>query len=463
LTIETENLVLTNLIYNEKYIRNVLPYIKTAYFENKNNKVLFDLIHHYFQKYNRNPTRQTLKIDLENSSNISDQQFTAISELITCLSYEVQDPQYLLDTTEEFCQHRAWALAIMEAAEIVYDKKDILRSTIPQMMLDVAAISFDTKVGHEFLSEWERRFEFYHTKENKMAFDLELMNKITHGGLPNKTLTVIMAGPYVGKSLFMNHMAASHLLDGKNVLYITMELSEESVAQRIDASLLDVPIEEIVSLDKETYQRKMERVSNKTKGRLIIKEYPAASAGAAHFRHLLNELKIKKNFIPNIIYVDYLNICLSSRIKPGTNYNMYSYIKSVCEEIRGLATEMNLPIVTATQTNRSGSASSDPELDDVSESFSIAATADFMIALVSNEEMQETKRIMVKQLKNRFGNINVHKRFLIGVDNHKFRLCDISQNGADDVSDEEEFSSPSWRTVGQSKRNFDKSKFEGVA
>lgn len=456
MTIETENLVLTNLIYNEKYIRNVLPYIKTAYFEGKNNGVLFDLINDYFQKYNRNPTIQTLKIDLENSRNLNDQQFVAIDELITCLVYEEQEPLYLLDTTEEFCQERAWALAIMEAADIVLSKKGkVSRSGIPKMMQDVAAISFDPKIGHEFLSDWEKRFEFYHTKENRVPFDLELMNKITAGGLPNKSLTIFMAGTAVGKSLFMNHMSAANLQDGKNVLYITLELAEEIIAQRIDANLMDVPIGEIINLDKETYQAKIERIQSKTKGRLFIKEYPQATAGSAHFRHLLNELKIKKNFVPDIIYIDYLNICTSSRIK--VNDNMYSHVMNIIQEMRGLATEFNLPIVSATQANREGSKSSDPETWHVSESISTPQTADMLLALVSNEEMKENNRIMVKQLKSRFGDTNIHKRFLLGIEDHKFRLYDVAQAG--DVHDVEEDESPPMNWSG-AKRVFDKSKFE---
>lgn len=460
MSIETENMVLTNLIYNEEYIRNVIPYVKLEYFESKNNKVVFSLITDYFQKYNRCPTVETLKIDLDSRRDLNDQQFDEIGAFIACLTDKKQESQWLLDTTEGFCQERAWFLAIMKAAEIVEEKKDqITRSIIPRMMQDVAAISFDTKIGHEFLSDWEKRYEFYHTEQNRIPFDLEMMNKITGGGLPNKTLTIIMGATAAGKTLFMNHMTAANLQDGRNVLYITLEISEEMIAMRIDANLMNVPIGNVVDLDKVVYQTKIEKIQEKTKGRLFIKEYSAASASSAHFRHLLNELKIKKNFIPDIIYVDYLGICASSRVQ--INVNMYTHIKEIIVEMRGLATEFNVPIVSATQANREGNKSSDPETWNVSESFATPETADFMIALVSNDEMKENNKLMVKQLKSRLGDTNLHKRFLLGVDTNKFRLYDIEQDSGN-IKNEDDDEAPKRNWGAGAKRIFEKSKFEGV-
>lgn len=451
-----EQIILVNLINNEKYTRKVLPYIKTEYFQNRNEKVIFDIILSYFNKYNRLPSLQTILIDLENYNKINDEQFKEIKIILESLQLDNDhSEQWLIDQTEFFCKDKAIYLALMESIEIIDDKNNNKsRGAIPKILSDAISISFDSNIGHELLDDWEKRYDYYHTKENRISFDLEILNKITQGGLPNKSLTVIMAPPYGGKSLFLNSFAAYNLQEGKNVLYITLELSEESIAQRIDANLLDVPISEIVNLEKHIYENKIQAIRNKTKGKLIIKEYPAASAGSSNFRYLLNELKVKKNFIPNIIYIDYLNICASSRLKAGVGFNMYSYIKAVCEELRGLATEFDLPIVTATQTNRAGVGNSDPEMTDVAESFSVAATADLMFALVCNDQMQEENKIMVKQIKNRYNDINIYKRFFLGIDRLKFKLYDVDEMLDNESGEIIDFSI--------NKRKIDKNKFENI-
>ena len=398
----------------------------------------------------------TLCVDLDSYESIDDKSFSEAKEIITGLAVDAnQSNEWLLDQTESFCKDKALFLALMDAIEIVNNKKEsISRGSIPKLLSDALAVSFDVNVGHDQLEDWEKRFDFYHSDVSRVPFDLELMNKITGGGLPNKSLTVLMAGPYVGKSLFMAHMAAANLQDGKNVLYITMELSEENVAKRIDANLLRRPIDEIAQIEKTWFGGFIQKLQKKTKGKLIIKEYPTGGAGSGHFRHLLNELRIKKNFIPDIIYIDYLNICCSTRIKGGGQMQMYSYVKTIAEEIRGLAVEFDLPVVTATQSNRAGSTSSDPEMSDVAESFGIAATADVMLALVCNEEMIEKGQIMVKQIKNRLADMGVFKKFKLGINRLQFLLYDIPQEGEDT-----EDASP---VALRSGKRVDTSKFEGV-
>jgi archaellum biogenesis ATPase FlaH len=355
---------------------------------------------------------------------------------ITAPQSDENNVEWLIDTTEKFCQDKAIYNAIMESIKILDDKKgELSKGSIPQILSDALGVSFDTSIGHDFLDDAQERFDFYRMKEQRTTFDLDYFNKITNGGLPNKTLNIALAGTGVGKSLFMCHCAAANLMDGKNVLYITLELAEEKVAERIDANLLDIPISELALVPNETYFKRMGRLKEKCKGKLIVKEYPTASAGSANFRHLLNELKIKKNFVPSIIYIDYLNICTSSRIKQGSNVNSYTYIKAIAEELRGLAVEFNVPIMSATQTTRSGFGNSDVGLEDTSESFGLPATADFMFALISSEELADLGQIMVKQLKNRYNDPDHYKRFVIGVDKSKMRLYDTEQEAQKDILD----------------------------
>lgn len=351
-----ERLIFSNLVENEEFARKTVPFLQGDYFKEYHEKLVFELIDQYIKKYNRSPTRETLLIDLDNREGVKENTYESAKELINSLKVdEKTDLQWAVDQCEEFCKDRAIYNALMSSITIIEDEESKLsRGAIPQILTDALSVSFDTSIGHDYISDWERRYDYYHRVENKVPFDVDVLNKITNGGLPNKTLTLLMAGPYVGKSLFMCHMAAGNLYAGKNVLYITMELSEELVSKRIDANLLEVPIDDIDKLPREVFERKIERVRGKTRGRLIVKEYPTAGAGAANFRHLLNELKIKKNFVPDVIYIDYINICTSSRLRHGANVNLYQYIKSVAEELRGLAIEFDVPIVSATQMNRSG-------------------------------------------------------------------------------------------------------------
>lgn len=425
-----EHVILANLVGNEGYMRKVFPFIQREYFSEASEGVVFDLIHGYIDKYNAAPTKEALRIDLGLKEGLSSDVYNAADQLIDSLATDtVTQNEWLIDTTETFCQDKALYNAVLKAIKVMDDADSkIPRTAIPKLLQDALGVCFDTQVGHDFLEDSDARFEFYHKTESRLPFDLEILNKITCGGLPKKTLTVLLASTGVGKSLAMCHMAAANLMAGKNVLYITLELAEERVAERIDANLLNTPINELKALDKETFDRKIDRVRQKTPGKLVIKEYPTASAGSANFRHLLNELKTKKNFVPDVIYIDYINICTSSRIKANSNANSYTIIKAIAEELRGLAVEFNVPIVTATQVNRSGTASSDPELTDTSESFGLPATADFMIALFQSEQLAELDQIMVKQLKNRFNDLNYYKRFVLGIDKSKMRLFDIDQS-----------------------------------
>ena len=441
---KVEILILRNLLYNEEYLRKVVPFIKAEYFEEITQKVIFEEIWNFVQEYNQATTKEVLCIEIEKRSDITDASFKEITQLISYLEDVPTDYDWLLDTTEKWCRDRAIYLALMESIALADGKdKEKDRDAIPSILSDALAVSFDTHVGHDYLLDYEARYESYHRKEDKIEFDLEFFNKITKGGLPNKTLNIALAGTGVGKSLFMCHVAASALLNGKNVLYITLEMAEEKIAERIDANLLNVPIQEIADLPKMMYESKVTKLSEKTQGTLIIKEYPTASAHAGHFRGLLNELAIKKSFRPDIIFIDYLNICASSRYRGNSTVNSYSYIKAIAEELRGLAVEANVPIVSATQTTRSGYGSSDVELTDTSESFGLPATADLMFALISTDELEELGQIMVKQLKNRYNDPTIHKRFIVGIDRAKMRLYDCEQSAQDDVLDkgkEEEYS-----------------------
>jgi len=456
---KVEVLVLRNLLYNEEYLRKVVPFIKSDYFEDTNQKVVFEEILKFVEEYNQPATKEILNIELEKRSDINDNTFNEITKFISYLEDEPTEYSWLVDTTEKWCRDRAIYLALMESIHIADGKDEKKnRDSIPSILSDALAVSFDTHIGHDYLLDYEQRYETYHRKEEKISFDLEYLNKITKGGLPNKTLNIALAGTGVGKSLFMCHVASSVLLQGKNVLYITLEMAEERIAERIDANLLNVNIQEIVDLPKVMFESKVNNLAKKTQGTLIIKEYPTASAHAGHFRSLLNELALKKSFRPDIIFIDYLNICASSRYRGNSTVNSYSYIKAIAEELRGLAVEANVPIVSATQTTRSGYGSSDVELTDTSESFGLPATADLMFALISTEELESLGQILVKQLKNRYNDLSVNKRFVIGIDRAKMRLYDCEQSAQSDIIDngkEEEYN----YQEDKSKKSFEGFKF----
>ena len=463
-----ETTILSNLVFNEEYARKVIPFLKDDYFSNQKDRTVFKLITEYVNNYNAFPSKEALAIDLSNKDGISEESFKQSKELISALTQDTETKiDWLLDQTEKFCQDKAIYNAIMASIGILDDRTGkTSKGAIPQILSDALAVSFDTHIGHDFIEDADTRYEFYHTKEVRIPFDLDYFNKITQGGLPKKTLNIALAGTGVGKSLFMCHCAAANLLKGLNVLYITLEMAEERIAERIDANLLDVTIDELKILPKDVYDKKIARVKNKTTGKLIVKEYPTACAGSANFRHLLNELKIKKNFVPDIIYIDYLNICMSSRIKHGANVNSYTLIKAIAEELRGLAVEFNVPIVSATQTTRSGYSNSDVGLEDTSESFGLPATADFMFALVKqSEEMADLNQIVVKQLKNRYGDPNINSRFIVGVDRSKMRLYDVENSAQEDlldgpVMDNTKFGNED-NERSKPKSKFDRSKFEG--
>ena len=438
-----ESTILKNLIHKEEYARKVSPFIQPDYFEDRKEKVIFEEIMSFIVKYDSSITIEALNIEVDNRTDLTDEEVKGIKEINSFLVESTVDEQWLLDSTEKWCRDRAIYLALMESIHIADgndEKKN--RDAIPTILSDALSVSFDNNIGHDYLLNYEERYEYYHKKEEKIEFDLEYFNKITKGGLPNKTLNIALAGTGVGKSLFMCHHASSVLLQGRNVLYITMEMAEEKIAERIDANLLNVPIQDLTDLPKPMFDKKVTNLSKKTQGQLIIKEYPTASAHSGHFKTLLNELSLKKSFRPDIIFVDYLNICASSRYKANSGVNSYSYIKAIAEELRGLAVEANVPIVSATQTTRSGFASSDVDLTDTSESFGLPATADLMFALISTEELEELNQIMVKQLKNRYNDPTIFKRFIIGIDRSKMRLYDVEQKAQDDILDsgqEEEY------------------------
>ena len=438
-----ETTILKNLIFNDEYCRKVLPFLKQDYFESFHERVIFEEIANFVIKYSTMPTKDVIGIEVEKRTDISEDTFKTVCDYVTNFEDSAVEINWLTDTTEKWCRDRAIYLALMESIKIADgqdDKKN--RDAIPSILQDALAVSFDNHIGHDYLNDYELRYETYHRKEEKIPFDLEYFNKITKGGLPNKTLNIALAGTGVGKSLFMCHVAASVLLQGKNVLYITLEMAEERIAERVDANLLNVPIQEISELPRQIFENKVTNLAKKTQGTLIIKEYPTASAHSGHFKSLLNELALKKSFRPDIIFIDYLNICASSRYKGNLSVNSYSYIKAIAEELRGLAVEFNVPIVSATQTTRSGYGSSDVELTDTSESFGLPATADLMFALISTEELEGLGQILVKQLKNRYNDPTIHKRFVVGIDRAKMRLYDCEQSAQDDILDnrkEEEY------------------------
>ena len=424
-----EQTILRNLLTDEKYMRKVLPFIKPDYFQGVY-KTLFREVGKYVAKYNKLPSSESLSIELQDA-NMSQDQFTMAMEIVPQLfTLEKIDQEWLLNNTEKWCQDRAIYNSIMESISIIDGKHDSLtKNALPELLQKALGVAFDTNIGHDYIENAEERYDFYHKEEDRIPFDLDYFNKITKGGVPRKTLNIALAGTGVGKSLYMCHVAASSLVEGRNVLYITMEMAEERIAERIDANLLNVPIDQLDSMSKDMFTEKVNNLARKTTGRLIVKEYPTGSAHAGHFRALLNELKLKKQFEPDVIFVDYLNICASSRMKAmGGSINSYTYIKAIAEELRGLAVEFDLPIFSATQTTRSGYSNSDVGLEDTSESFGLPATADLMFALISTEELEKDGQIMVKQLKNRYNDPTQHKRFVIGVDRSKMRLYDVEES-----------------------------------
>jgi len=436
---ETERVpltILSNLLYDEVYARKVLPFIRDEYFEERTDRVLFQQIADYVKSYDGLPTKEVLHIEAEKRDDLTQDEFSLVENLIDALHESTSERAWAEDTTESWCKERAIYLALMKSIQIA-DGQDEKHGNdaIPDILKDALSVGFDQHVGHDYIDDSEGRYEYYHRKENKIEFDLEMFNKITAGGISNKTLNIALAGTGVGKSLFMCHYASSVLLQGKNVLYITCEMAEEKIAERIDANLLNTNIKEVAELPKTIFEKKLNKLREKTQGKLIIKEYPTASAHVGHFRSLLSELKLKKNFIPDIIFVDYLNICASSRYRSAVNVNSYNYVKAIAEELRGLAVEFDLPIFSATQTTRGGFTSTDPDLTDTSESFGLPATADLMIALISSDELEELGQIMVKQLKNRYNDPTYNKRFVVGIDRPKMRLYDCEQEAQDDILD----------------------------
>jgi len=428
-----ENTIISSLFYREDYTRKVLPFIKEEYFGNRVEQLLFGEIFKFVEKYNNLPTKDAMLIELGSRKDINEEELTHLKDYVNSVENTESDEQWLVETTEKFCKDRAVHNAVLSGIKIL-DKKDKERNAeaIPHILSEALAVSFDKSVGHDYIEDAEARFKFYHTKEKRYQFDLDYMNRITKGGVPSKTLNIALAGTGVGKSLFMCHVASSYLLQGLNVLYITLEMAEERIAERIDANLLDVTMEDLHDMPKQLYDGKMKNLREKTQGQLIVKEYPTASAHSGHFKSLMNELALKKSFRPDVIFIDYLNICASSRFKGG-NISSYFYVKAIAEELRGLAVEFDVPIFSATQTTRTGFVSSDIGLEDTSESFGLPATADFMFALISNEELEALGQMKVKQLKNRYNDPSINRAFIVGVDRAKMRLYDVQQKANDIV------------------------------
>ena len=449
-----EQLIISNLIKNKGYTKKVIPHIKSEYFLDNKYKVVFNHIKKFSDDYGNTPNSQAIRLLLDSDRTITEYETQEAFKILDDIDSddEQYDQQWLEDESEKFCQEKALFNAIHDSIQIM-DGKDNGKSTgeIPFLLSSALSVCFNNSVGHDYFDDYHNRYDFYHTVEERIPFDLKYFNKITRGGLPKKTLSIALAGTAVGKSLFMCHVSASALLNNKNVLYITLEMSEERISERIDANLLNVPIDQLETLPKEVYERKINKLLDTCKGKLIVKEYPTATANVGHFRALLNELKTKKNFVPDLICVDYLNICSSLRLKAGSNVNSYTYIKAIAEELRGLAVEFNVPIISATQTTRSGFTNTDPGLEDTSESFGLPATADFMFALISTDELHQMNQIMVKQLKNRYSDPNINKRFVIGVDKSKMRLYDTEERAQNDIVRED---------TTQQKPN--KSKFSGL-
>ena len=431
-----ERTALSNLIHNEEYTRKVLPFIKEEYFSDRTERLLFTEIYKFVNKYNSLPTKEALSIEINSAKSVNEDEYKKITDVLSTLNKEPVNQDWLVETTEKFCKDRAIHNAILGGIQII-DGKDKKHTPeyLPEMLTSALSVSFDQKVGHDYLLESQERFDFYKKKEERLELDLDYFNKITRGGIPSKTLNICLAGTGVGKTMFMTHLASSILLQGKNVLYITMEMAEERIAERIDANLLNVGMSDLEELPYSMYETKINKLQSKTSGKLIIKEYPTASAHTGHFRALVKELALKKSFKPDIVFVDYLNICASARFKAGANVNSYTYIKAIAEELRGMAVENDIPIFSATQTTRGGFVSSDVGLEDTSESFGLPATADFMVALISSEELDDKNQIMVKQLKNRYNDPTVNRKFMLGVDRSKMRFYDVEQTAQTDLVD----------------------------
>ncbi|MAH48133.1 DNA primase [Candidatus Pacearchaeota archaeon] len=458
-----ETAILKNLLQNEDYTRKVLPFLKNDYFTENADKVLYDKIHDFVVKYNSLPSKEALVIDLSDTK-MNEDEFKDSMELLDVIEKDTEDYtdiNWLLDTTERFCQDKAIYNAVVESISILDNPKSKSnKGVIPEILSDALAVSFDPHVGHDYLDDSDDRFDFYHRVEERIPFDLDYFNKITKGGMPQKTLNICLAGTGVGKSLFMCHVASACLSQNQNVLYITLEMAEEKIAERIDANLLDMAVDDLHTLPKDIYDRKINNLRKTTKGKLIVKEYPTASANVNHFRSLLNELNLKRSFVPDIVFVDYINICTSSRIKAGANVNSYTYIKSIAEELRGFAVENKVPVMSATQTTRSGYSNTDVGLEDTSESFGLPATADLMFAIISTEQMEELGQIMVKQLKNRYNDPTINRKFVIGIDRAKMRLFDVAQSAQDELVDNgQEDDTPSFDIATEGK--FKKRDFSG--
>jgi replicative DNA helicase len=443
-----EDVILHSLITNQEYVRKVLPFLKTEYFSDSiEDSKLFGVIKGYVEKYNDLPSKTALRVEIDGITDINERSFAELKKLIDRVSKttESYDFDWLVNNTEKFCQDKALYLGLMESIQVAEsekknsDYKGLTKTSIPKILTDALSVSFDNKIGHDYLSDFEDRFKYYTEKVNRLRFDIDVLNIATGGGLPPKSLTILVAGPGVGKSLNMCHFAANNLTEGKNVLYITLEMSEQECAKRIDANLLDIDISEISKLPKTKYTREFNELKAKNLGKLIIKEYPPASAHVGHFRHLLDELKVKKNFVPNVIYIDYLNICSSSRVKMSGSINSYTFIKSVAEELRGIAVEFDVPVITATQINRGGHNNSEIDLDNISESFGTAATADFIFGIISTEQLAELGQYMYKQLKNRYNDITKMKKFVVGVAKNKMRLYNLESSAQSSLSGNESY------------------------
>ena len=430
-----EKQIIQGLLTDEEYTRTVIPFLKSEYFVQSEQRLVFQTFSDYFQKYNTLPTHSAIVIDISQRNNVDENTINSATSLVESLDTEAKIDDWLIDQTESFCQDKAIYNAIMSGIEVI-EKTPEEKGVLPGLLQEALQVSFDNSVGHDFIEDADNRFKFYKTVETRVPFGLEMLDKITKGGLPTKTLNIVLAGTGVGKSLFMCHCAANNMMEGKNVLYITLEMAEERIAERIDANLLDVSMEELARINEDGYNKKMNRLKEKITGKLVIKEYPTATANSNHFRHLIQELRTKKNFKPDVIYIDYLNICSSFRIRGGSNAGSYTIVKAIAEELRGLAVELNVPIISATQTNRQGYSSSDIGLEDTSESFGLPATADFMVALSQTEELDHLSQFQVKQLKNRYADPGFHRKFVVGVDKSKMRLYDVEQSAQADIVDD---------------------------
>ena len=442
MTTRIEKVILTSLLKDELFINSTIPFLKSEYFHDRSERIVFEAVVSYINKYKSNPTKDALLIELQEKNNLGKDYDTVVEIIEEIDSAQADfDPEWLIDNTEKFCQNKAIHNSIMESIEILDGKTKKDKGSIPTLLTEALSVSFDSHIGHDYIEDAEERYEFYNRKEEKIPFDLDMLNKITQGGLTSKTLNVLMASPGAGKTLAMCHMAAAYMTAGHNVLYITLEMAEERISERIDANLMNVSMSDLNDLPKAMYDKKIADIRKKTSGKLIVKEYPTVQAGAGHFRHLVKELGMKRKFVPDVIFIDYINLCLSM-VYRGANTNSYEKIKSIAEELRGLAVELVVPIITATQINRSGAASSDVSMENVAESFGLPATADLFLALIRTDELDELNEIMVKQLKNRYADITQNRRFVLGIDRSKMRLFDCEEDAQEDLMQEDDLSVP---------------------